>query len=217
MQIKPWGLAVLFAVLLAGDAGAQLAATKPSSLTAAQRAALLSAQTAQPKPLPPQNQPSGGIDWRTAAAFQRRTAASAPAVASGLDQAAVDRTALPILLPNDADLMAGARLYSFGDYYTVTANTVGGHVSLTGTTDTIAVSTPLNVPPQGPGGLIIQRTVDGQLASFVRYGVLYSVEVRCNAPADPKCRNDAFVRAVAAKSTVVVMGAAARKAAGMGN
>lgn len=214
MQLKPLGLAVLFAVLLAGDAGAQFAATKPSSLTAAQRAALLSAQTAQPKTIQP---PSGGVDWRLAAAYQKRTGGAAQAVASSLDQAAVDRTALPILLPNDADLMAGARLYSFGDYYTVTANTAGGHVSLTGTTDTIPVSTPLNMPPQGPGGLTVQRTVDGQLASFVRYGVLYSVEVRCNAPSDPKCRGDAFVRTVVAKSTLVLMGAAARKAAGLGN
>jgi hypothetical protein len=213
MQLKPFGLAVLFAVLLAGDAGAQFAATKPPSLTAAQRAGALSNQPAQPQGQPP----SGGVDWRSATAFQRRSAGATQAVASSLDQAAVDRTALPILLPNDADLMAGARLYSFGDYYTVTANTAGGHVSLTGTTDTIPVSTPLNMPPQGPGGLTVQRTVDGQLASFVRYGVLYSVEVRCNAPSDPKCRGDAFVRTVVAKSTLVLMGAAARKAAGLGN
>lgn len=208
MQIKPVGLAIVFAVLLAGDAGAQFATTKPSSLAAVQRAAVAAN--------PPRSQPSGGIDWRAASALQKRTAGAAQAVASSLDQAAVDRTAVPILLPNDAGLMAGARLYSFGDYYTVTAMTAGGHVSLTGTTDTIAVSTPLNLGSQDPGGLIIQRTVDGQLASFVRFGVLYSVEIRCNAPADPKCRNDAFVRALAAKSTVVVMGAAARKAAGLG-
>jgi hypothetical protein len=214
MQLKPFGLAVLFAVLLAGDAGAQFAATKPSSLTAAQRTAVLSAQTVQPKAIPPA---SGGVDWRLASALQKRSAGASQALASSLDPAAVDRTAVPILLPNDAGLMAGARLYSFGDYYTVTANTVGGHVSLTGTTATIPVSTPLNMGSQAPSGLIVQRTVDGQLASFVRFGVLYSVEVRCNAPADPKCRNDAFVRAVAAKSTVVLMGAAARKAAGLGN
>jgi hypothetical protein len=208
MQIKPFGLAIVFAGLLAGDAGAQFATTKPTSPVAVNRAALAAK--------PPRTQPSGGVDWRSASALQRRTAAAAQTVASGLDQAAVNRTALPILLPNDAALMAGARLYSFGDYYTVTANTPGGRVSLTGTTDTIAVSAPLNLGSQDPGGLIVQRTVDGQLASFVRFGVLYSVEVRCNAPADPKCRNDAFVRAVAANSSVVVMGAAARKAAGLG-
>ena len=211
MQIRPLGLAVLFSLLLAADAGAQRTSTPQPRLTAAQRAAILN----QAAP-PPAKTPSGGVDWRTALAFQKRTLAAGQAAASRLDQAAVDRTALPILLPADGELMAGARLYSFGDYYTVTANTSGGRVLLSGAASNIPVSTPLNLPAQGPGQLIVQRTVDGQLASFVRYGVLYTVEVRCNSPADPKCRNEAFVRAVTAKSSLLVMGAAARKAAGLG-
>ena len=218
MKIHTWGLAVLFA-LLAGDAGAQkplTAAPLPAgslrnNLTAARRAA------AAPQPAP--SAASGGVDWRSAIEMQRRSTGLVRGVAPGLDQAAVDRTALPILLPNDAGLMAMARLYSFGDYYTITADTPGGRVSLSGTTATVPLppSSPLRMPVQGPEQLTIQRTVDGQLASFTRYGVLYTVELRCNQPSDPRCRNDALVRAWAAKSTLVLMGRAARKAAGLGN
>ena len=74
----------------------------------------------------------------------------------------------------------------------------------------------LNLPNIGPEQLVVQRTVDGQLASFVRYGVLYTAELRCDAPSDTRCRTETYVRSLVAKSTVVVMGKAARLAAGLG-
>ena len=37
-------------------------------------------------------------------------------------------------------------------------------------------------------------TIDGQLLSFSRYGVLYTVELRCDQPTDPQCRSDVTVR-----------------------
>jgi hypothetical protein len=158
------------------------------------------------------------VDWAAALADQgRNPAAGVRAVEGlGLDPAAVNRTAVPILLLRGA-LIDGARLYSFGDYYTVSATMPGAHISLTGTTATVRMpaSTPLNVVA-GPEQLVVQRTVDGQLASFVRYGVLYTVELRCDAPDDVRCRSDSMVRDLVQRDNVVVLGRTARQAAAGG-
>ena len=190
-----------------------------------------SAQTAPPPPTtrpgalgpiirpPPNPGPSPeGIDWRGAIGGLRQSGGGNSPVGRGLDQAAVDKTRLPILLPADPDLMGKARIYAFGDYYSITANLSGARVSLTGAAETtpLPATSKLNLPAIGPEQLVVQRTVDGQLASFVRYGVLYTAELRCDAPSDPRCRTETLVRALVAKSTVVVMGKAARQAAGLG-
>jgi hypothetical protein len=157
-----------------------------------------------------------GIDWQSAAGAARTS--DGERLAPNLDRAAIDKTQVPILLPTDAKLLAGARIYTFGDYYTITADTPGAGVSLTGTTAVVPLpaATPLKISPTGPESVTSQRTVDGQLISFVRYGVLYTVEVRCDAPTDPRCADDNYARGLAAKTTAVVMGAAARAAAGLG-
>ncbi|WP_297506770.1 hypothetical protein [uncultured Caulobacter sp.] len=157
------------------------------------------------------------VEWQAAVGGLRQSANVGESLAANLDRAQVDATAVPILLPRDPKLTAGARLYSFGDYYTITANTAGGRVSLSGTTATVPLpaAKPLKVET-GPEGLTVQRTVDGQLASFVRFGVLYTVEIRCDAPGDPRCHDDNYVLGLVGKTTAVVMGKAARQAAGLG-
>ncbi|WP_421930672.1 hypothetical protein [Phenylobacterium sp.] len=199
------------------------AQTAPPSTTrpATTRPALTRpAVLAAPAAIGPAGRPPSpdGIDWRGAVGGLRQSGNAGPGLGRGLDPAAVDKTKLPILLPADADLMGGARIYSFGDYYSITANLTGARVSLTGTAETtpLPAGSKLNLPAVGPEQLVVQRTVDGQLASFVRYGVLYTVELRCDAPSDARCRTEGFVRGLVAKSTVVVMGKAARQAAGLG-
>ena len=158
-----------------------------------------------------------GIDW-PAAIGGARASGGGEGLAPNLNRAEVDKTQVPILLPTDAKLMAGARIYSFGDYYTITADAPGVGVSLSGTTSVVPLpaGTPLKITPMGPEGVTVQRTVDGQLVSFARYGVLYTVEVRCDAPTDQRCADDNYVMGLAAKTTAVVLGAAARAAAGLG-
>ncbi|HYE44932.1 MAG TPA: hypothetical protein VEA44_04070 [Caulobacter sp.] len=154
----------------------------------------------------------GFVDWQAATVATRRAANQS---LGRVDRAAVDRTAVPILLPDDAALLANARLYSFGDYYSLTADLPGAGVSFTGTTAVVALPdrSPLRIDATAPELLTVQRTVDGQLASFVRFGVLYTVELRCDDPADPRCRNEALVRQLVASANRVVMGQAARQAA----
>ncbi len=161
--------------------------------------------------------PRSRVDWQGAVGALRQSGGAGESLGANLDRAEVDRTAVPILLPRDAKLTAGARIYSFGDYYTITADTAGGGVSLSGTTTTVPL--PATRPLKIEGGaemLTVQRTVDGQLASFVRYGVLYTVEIRCDAPTDPRCADDNYVLGLVGKTNAVVMGAAARTAAGLG-
>ena len=124
--------------------------------------------------------PRGAVDWQAAVGGLRQSANVGESLAANLNREQVDKTAVPILLPRDPKLTAGARIYSFGDYYTITADTLGGGVSLSGTTTTVPAGKPLKVE-SGPEMLTVQRTVDGQLASFVRFGVLYTVEIRCDA------------------------------------
>jgi hypothetical protein len=159
--------------------------------------------------------PRGGVDWQAAVGGLRQSANVGEGLAANLNREQVDKTAVPILLPRDPKLTAGARIYSFGDYYTITADTLGGGVSLSGTTTTVPAGKPLKVE-SGPEMLTVQRTVDGQLASFVRFGVLYTVEIRCDAAGDPRCVDDNYVLGLVGKTTAVVMGKAARQAAGLG-
>jgi hypothetical protein len=161
--------------------------------------------------------PRGRVDWQGAIGGLRQSANVGESLAANLDREQVDQTAVPILLPQDPKLTAGARLYSFGDYYTITGNVAGGRVSLSGTTAAVPMpaARPLKIET-GPEMLTIQRTVDGQLASFVRYGVLYTVEVRCDTARDLRCADDNYVLGLVGKTKAVVMGKAAREAAGLG-
>jgi len=165
----------------------------------------------------PPVRPAASVDWQAAVGGLRQSGNLAPRAAANLDPGQVDITRMPILLPNDLDLTARARIYSFGDQYTISADIPGGGVSLTGTTTVIPLppTSRLTLPTVAED-LVIQRTVDGQLASFTRFGVLYSVEVRCDSPKDARCRTEAYVRQLLARTTIVVMGKAARQAAGLG-
>ncbi len=161
--------------------------------------------------------PRSRVDWQGAIGGLRQSANVGESLGANLNRDQVDITAVPILLPKDPKLTAGARIYSFGDYYTITADTAGGGVSLSGTTTTVPLpaTKPLKIE-SGPEMLTVQRTVDGQLASFVRYGVLYTVEIRCDSSGDPRCIDDNYVLGLVGKTTAVVMGKAARQAAGLG-
>lgn len=213
---------LLGVVLAAGVLGAADSQTRVDPATGAQvpSAGPTAAQLAARRgALVAGRQRTGGrVDWQAAIGGLRQTGGAGETLAPNLDKAAVDATRVPILLPTDADLTAGARLYSFGDYYTLTADAPGLGVSLSGTTTVVPLpaGAPLKITPVGPEGATSQRTVDGQLISFVRYGVLYTVEVRCDAPTDPRCMDDNYAQGLAAKTTAVVMGAAARAEAGLG-
>ncbi|MBI1682928.1 hypothetical protein [Caulobacter hibisci] len=207
--MRTWmGLALAAGMVAAAGLGVAFSQTRvdPATGPATRAPVAVAAAVARPR---------SAVDWQGAVGGLRRSGGAGDNLAANLDRAAVDRTRLPILLPVDAKLTAGARIYSFGDYYTITADAKGAGVSLSGTTAVIPTAKPLKVEV-GPESLTVQRTVDGQLASFVRYGVLYTVEVRCDAPGDLRCADDNYVLGLVGKTTAVVLGAAARAEAGLG-
>ena len=198
---------------------------KPAQQTPVQPPAVQTPAAQSPVAKPPgavgpgaKGPPPSGVDWPGAVGGQRKSYGEGPKLAGGLrlDPAAVDRTSIPILLLQGPGFDR-ARLYSFGDYYSISADLTGAQVSMTGAVETVNMpaATPLTVSA-GSEQLVVQRTVDGQLASFVRYNVLYTVELRCDLPEDPRCRTEALVRDMVARNTVVLLGKAARQAAGLG-
>ncbi|MET3664872.1 hypothetical protein ABIC66_001476 [Caulobacter sp. 1776] len=188
--------------------GRPIPGAAPAAPTIARPTAGLAALVARPR---------SRVDWQGAVGGLRQSGNVGESLGANLNRDQVDITAVPILLPRDAKLTAGARIYSFGDYYTITADVPGGGVSLSGTTTTVPMpaAKPLKIE-SGPEMLTVQRTVDGQLASFVRYGVLYTVEIRCDTSSDPRCVDDNYVLGLVGKTTAVVLGKAARAEAGLG-
>ncbi len=163
--------------------------------------------------------PTGGVDWRTAVLDQRRGLGNNPGgekAAGNLDQEAVNQTRLPILLPADPAIVASGRLYSFGDYYTLSAEAPGAGLSFSGNAAPFPVDATLSLSPEGPQNLTIIRTVEGRVASYTRFNVLYTVEVTCDQPKDDRCVSDTYIRGLVAQTTSVVLGKAARQAAGLG-
>ncbi|MDH4384239.1 MAG: hypothetical protein QE280_02220 [Caulobacter sp.] len=222
----PWRLGALSGLLFAAltlPAASQTApppTTGPGARPAPQARPPVQKATAAVRPpveRPAEPASQGGIDWKSAVTGARRSEGD-QALLGKLDRAAIDKTAVPILLPADPALTGNARLYSFGDYYSLSADLPGVGVSMSGTTTTVALpaQSPLKMSADTPEQLVIQRTVDGQLASFVRFGVLYTVEVRCDDPKDSRCRNETLVRQIQGQTNRVVMGRAARQAAGLG-
>lgn len=209
--------AIVGVVAAAGVAGAAWMSTGKAQTRDATGAPIPATTVSRPGVAALVARPRSRVDWQGAIGGLRQSTNVGEALAGNFNREQVDQTAVPILLPQDPKLTAGARLYSFGDYYTITGNVAGGRVSLSGTTSTVPMpaSRPLKIET-GPEALTIQRTVDGQLASFVRYGVLYTVEVRCDAAGDLRCVDDNYVLGLVGKTTAVVMGKAAREAAGLG-
>jgi hypothetical protein len=159
---------------------------------------------------------TGKIDWG-AATTGVRTGQGAVALrfAQRLDRQALDAVALPVLLPGPA-LAAKAKLVSFPDYYAIVCDAGGAQVELTGTNSFVPVKPGTLAPLLEKGGQpTVIRTVDGQMLSFMRYGVLYTVEITCDrAFSDVRCTRPDYARQVAADAQKnVVMGKAAQKAA----
>lgn len=193
----------------------QQTAPPPASATAVQRPQLQNLQ----RVAPPRVAPVRGIDWKAVQAFQRTNdARQSPAsrILNALKPEAVDATSIPILLPEIAALRDNVRIYSFGEYYSISFELPQARVSLTGNGRPIAFAAKsrLTAAPEGDTGLTLQRTVDGRVASWTRFGVLYTAEVTCDFPAAPACRDDGFLRDLVQRHQGVVLGRAARKAAG---
>jgi len=165
--------------------------------------------------------PPAPVDWAAVARDYNATTSAIARRAPGLRQAApaVDRETIPILLPHGADL---GRLVFIGGVhsYTVSLPQPSG-VSLALSGDSVFVGVrPGMVAPPGNDALTINgqaTTVNvadgetGQSLSFMRYGVVYTLEVDCVTPASASYCNGSYIRQLAASLTDVVLGGTGQK------
>ena len=174
-----------------------------------------------PPPAPPDPTRDGAvalpIDWAAAA-----RAAADPANRSRLagaigfvdaNRSAIDSLVLPVLLPADPGLLAGARIFAHGDFFTLSLDQPGMSLVLTGHARAFPLSTGAArmLPPGGlaalipADGIVVEPGEAGLDADFARFGAAYSISLQCDAlDQDPRCRDEGYVRGLIAGLTVVL-------------
>ncbi len=128
------------------------------------------------------------------------------------NRSVIDTLDLPLLVPGDPALLAGATLFPHGDFYTLSITTGGLSVVLTGharafpLSDGAAAMLPAGgltaLMPQD--GVVIEPGEAGIDAGFAQFGGVYGVSLQCADLADERCADDAYVRRLIATMTVVL-------------
>ena len=210
-----------------------------SAISAARRARLAAAAAAaqqqQAPPAgaatpPPRSPPSTApgpagtqplqLDWTAVSVQQRSPVNERGRGVNGKfiagNRGAINRIAIPVLLPGDPDLAAGLRIFPNGAFYTVSSTSNGMSFVLTGAGRTYPLPPATARGLKGglqsrvpADGIVIEQTEGGLDASFIRFGAAYSIALECaNALGDPRCNDPAYVRQVIARLMVVTPGAA---------
>ena len=146
----------------------------------------------------------GGIDREAARAdMSEETARPAALPASGLDDGAIARVSLPILLPAQGEGIEGDPAFYARDLmYTARFRHEGARVSLTGTARRQQSLSTGRSP--GPA---FSLTATGSQLGFTRYGAGYVLDIECGADAPPACPDEDFARSI--QDTLVVAAVAA--------
>jgi len=200
-----------------------------AALLAFAMAGVTMAQVAPPNGNPPglRVQAPVSVDWalvnRDMTANANGAAVAQRTLAGRLPQLA--ETRIPVLTPNPASglNLGGAVVMASANSYTINLPQPakpGLSVVISG--DSVFVA-----PPAGarlrlatrqvqignrPEDVVITQTETGQMASFTRYNVAYTVEIDCDTDASAAawCNTDAFIRAVSGSLDGVVLGKTAQ-------
>ena len=165
------------------------------------------------------------IDWEAARADRQRqlaayretlgqsaTAARRPTpFAAPLSERSLARLRpvhVPVLLPQtDAEVLTrdggqpGVMLITRADFYDASMSLdgmsvhVGGNRRINHRRADPGMATVLN-QGRGAGGVRISRDEAGYTADFTRYGASYTVSIECSSRTDPRCADEAAVRAL---------------------
>jgi hypothetical protein len=131
------------------------------------------------------------------------------------NQAEIDKTSVPVLLPTEPPLAAHLRIFTRPRHYAASSESNGMSFHMTGHGQAfdLGQKTLRRLPGAAlraripADGVVIERTEAGVDASFSRYGAAYSVSLECADPADRRCADEAFIRGMIARLMVVVPGA----------
>jgi hypothetical protein len=137
------------------------------------------------------------IDWSDAATHPRADVSTLSAEA----RAAIAGVTLPVLLPRDAALLAGAVITRGPTWYAASLHPSGHHVSIHGTKlevhhPALVDSIPEERRPR-PGQTTLSRTHGIVSVAFQAFGASYTLDVECDAPeSDVRCTEDAYALAL---------------------
>ncbi len=207
-----------------------ISAARRARLAAAAAAAQQQAPPAGAATPPPRSPPSTApgpagtqplqLDWTAVSVQQRSPVNERGRAVNGrfiaANRGAINRIAIPVLLPGDPDLAAGLRIFPNGAFYTVSSTSNGMSFVLTGAGRTYPLPPATARGLKGglqsripADGIVIEQTEGGLDASFIRFGAAYSIALECaNTLGDPRCTDPAYVRQVIARLMVVTPGAA---------
>lgn len=115
---------------------------------------------------------------------------------------AVDSCPVPVLLPNDVEWLARARVFTAGPQgpgYTLAAAHAGLHLSVQASRVATLLPHVGHLPGKhrvrGAWGFLGEN--EGiHTASWIEHGVAYTAELECEAPAGPACQRERLVALV---------------------
>lgn len=168
------------------------------------------------------------IDWNAVARDYRNSISSSvkavPSFRRHADQ--LDAVQIPILVPHAGPNMKTNDMVFIPGIHTYTVSlpqpsAPGVHIAVSGDSvyvqvapGTIVTNAVANVAINGQAQkIVVEPTESGQLATFTRYGIVYTVEVDCDTPdtAAKYCDSNGYIQQVVGTMTDVTLGAQAER------
>lgn len=188
------------ALLLVGCSDPSPAPDDPATVTSPQ-----TVSTPDQPATPPQESPTPDeIHWDEAEQYPPIS----PDLLSEEAREAAAQASLPVLLPNDAELLAGAFFTTGDTWYTASMRTDEITLVFKGS------SASRNLPGIGtnkegdqPPGHVLTRTHQIVTLAFREFGAAYAIDIECARPTeDPRCTEDSFIIELAETAGIVELG-----------
>jgi hypothetical protein len=178
---------------------------------APEQSAAPAAEAARAAPQATATQPQATApQWPRAETIHAQARAGLPSPAAGR----LEQSPVPVLVPNDSQILQRAEAVVLADQYTLTSTVDDATVSIQ--------ASPAKAAGRGERSLEVKRTPVGnravfftqneeiRVATWIENGVSYSAEVECARDDDPKCRDYSYLQSIVEK-LVFVGGRGARQ------
>jgi hypothetical protein len=135
---------------------------------------------------------------------------AAVAMMPGAAQAALASVEVPVLAPNDQDVLQRAQIIPGNRFYSLTSRTPELTVTVQGSP--LDRDTPAVVKAPVAPRVVGERQVTTSVSEGIRYatwverGVAYSIDIECSKPSDPRCAAEDYVLSLVGKITALTTG-----------